>query len=260
MDWALVTGASKGIGRDIAIELAKRNWNLVLVARSKDLLMQLQEQISQKKIKIHIVVCDLTRQDSIDEMYRQIESWNITITALVNNAGFGSNGNFIELDREKELQQIQLNVLALVDLTHRFLPAMKERKKGYILNIASTAAFQSGPRMAVYFATKSFVLHFSEAIAFELRPHGISVTVHCPGATETEFGSQSGNDSTMLFAFGGMSSERVAKHAVLSMLKRKKIAIPGIHNWLICKLVPFFPRSVITNVASWINRPPFWKS
>ena len=258
MNWALVTGASKGIGRAIAVELAERGWSLVLVARSEQLLSSLQEELVNKGVDARVIVCDLTLKEDRRKVSEQIDEWKIPLLALVNNAGIGSNGAFINSQKDREVKQIELNVLALVELTHLFLPVMKEQGKGYVLNIASCAGFQPGPYMAVYFATKAFVLHFSEALAVELEPLGISVTAHCPGATDSEFAGEAGNDTSLLFAMGTMSSAKVARHAVTSMLAKKRVAVPGFQNWLGTKLVPLLPRKVVLRMASWLNKPsPF---
>lgn len=253
MKWALVTGASKGIGEAIARELSGLGWRLVLVARTEELLRQRLQELGGEQ-KHRIFVSDLTIPAERERLYAFIENENIEISALVNNAGFGSNGPFSEQDRKRELRQIELNISALVDLSHLFLGQLR-KNEGYILNIASTAGFQPGPYMAVYYATKSFVLHFSEALAIELKSTGVSVTAHCPGATESEFGKVSGNEESLLFALRVMDREIVAKHAVRAMLSRKRVAIPGWTNWLVAKSVAFLPRSTVLFFAKQLNQP-----
>ena len=230
--WALVTGASKGIGESISIDLASRGWNLYLVARSELLLLELQEKLTHEyNVKVAVRPCDLTVRKNRNELIEWVCTQE-SISVLVNNAGFGSTGAFETLSIEREIQQIELNIVALVELTHRLLPMIKSQSNGYILNIASTAGFQPGPFMAVYYATKAFVLHFSEALSVELRDSNVSVTAHCPGATESEFANVAGNDKTVLFSKMNhvMSREVVAKHAVNAMFNRKVVAIAGFRN------------------------------
>ena len=204
--------------------------------------------------------CDLTNRNERDKCIQWVNGHG-ELSALVNNAGFGSTGRFEELSIDREIQQIELNVVALVELTHRLLPIIQSQSEGYILNIASTAGFQPGPYMAVYYATKAFVLHFSEALSVELSDGNVSVTAHCPGATESEFAKVAGNDKTVLFSKFNhvMSREVVAKHAVDSMLNRKVVSIPGFRNWFVAFNVRFNPRWMIRRLAGWINQPGRWQ-
>lgn len=254
MKWALVTGASKGIGEAIAKELSDLGWNLILVARTEPLLKELAKSLGSSGKEHKIFACDLTDSMDRERLYNFVDAEKIELRALVNNAGFGSNGAFGEQDRLRELRQIELNISALVDLSHLFLGQL-EKNDGYILNIASTAGFQPGPYMAVYYATKSFVLHFSEALSIELKETGVSVTAHCPGATESEFGKVSGNDKSLLFALRVMDRNVVAKHAIRSMLARKRVAIPGLMNWFVAKSVAFTPRPLVLFFAKMLNQP-----
>lgn len=255
--WALVTGASKGIGEAIATELAERGWNLILTARSQNLLSQQQIHLQNTySIEVKYLAGDLTDMEFRTQLLQHLVDTGIVLTALINNAGYGSAGYFYTQERQWELGQIRLNIEALVDLTHQCIPLLQPQK-GYVLNIASTAAFQPGPFMAVYYATKAFVLSFSEAISVELKPMGVSVTAHCPGATESEFSKVSGNEKSMLFSKMNhiMSREVVAKHAISSMLKRKRVAIAGPQNWLFAHISKFSPRVFILKVTTWLNRP-----
>lgn len=255
--WALVTGASKGIGEAISIELASRGWNLMLVARSEVLLADLQQRLeSEYGVQVQYIGADLMQLEGRNAVLKLLKESGVVLNALVNNAGYGSAGFFHEQERQWELGQIQLNIEALVDLTHQCIPFLKPQN-GYVLNIASTAAFQPGPFMAVYYATKAFVLSFSEAISVELKPMGISVTAHCPGATESEFSKVSGNEKSMLFSKMNhiMSREVVAKHAVTAMLKRKRVAIAGPQNWIFAQISTFSPRALVLRVTAWLNRP-----
>lgn len=259
--WALITGASKGIGEAMAVDLAGRGWSLLLTARSASLLADLQTQLMNTySIDVKVFPCDLT--DRTDRV--RLIDWTLEhaeLSALINNAGFGTNGRFDEIEIDRELRQIELNISALVELTHRLLPLLKTQSKAYVLNIASTAAFQPGPFMAVYYATKAFVLHFSEAMSVELKGSSVSVTAHCPGATESEFASVAGNDKTILFSKLNhvMSREVVAKHAVDAMLARKAVAIAGFRNWLLAFTVRLNPRWLVRRLAGWINQPGRWQ-
>jgi len=256
---ALITGASKGIGESMAIELAQRGWNLILVARSRTLLEALKERLEENHgVSIEVFPCDLTVSEERKQLVSFVHSKK-TLDALINNAGFGSTGAFSTLSIERELNQIDLNISTVVALTHALIPLLIPQK-GYVLNIASTAGFQPGPYMAVYYATKSFVLHFSEALAVELKEVGVSVTAHCPGATESEFAKVAGNDKTVLFSKLNhvMPREVVAKHAIDSMLVRKVVAIAGWRNWLLTLTVRFNPRWLVRRLAGWINQPGQW--
>ena len=260
-NWALVTGASKGIGEAISVELARRGWNLLLTARSEGLLLEMQQTlIGTYNVQVVVHPCDLTNRNERREFVQWVTGHG-QLSALVNNAGFGSTGRFEKLSIDREIQQIELNVVALVELTHRLLPIIQSQPEGYILNIASTAGFQPGPYMAVYYATKAFVLHFSEALSVELSDGNVSVTAHCPGATESEFAKVAGNDKTVLFSKINhvMSREVVAKHAVDSMLNRKVVSIAGFRNWFFAFSVRFNPRWMIRRLAGWINQPGRWQ-
>ena len=259
--WALVTGASKGIGESISIDLARRGWNLLLTARSETLLLDMQKQLSAKyNVDVEVYPCDLTDRKQRTELWDWVAKHG-QLSALINNAGFGSTGKFEDIAIDREIRQIELNIVALVELTHRLIPMLRSQPESYILNVASTAGFQPGPFMAVYYATKAFVLHFSEALSVELREDNISVTAHCPGATESEFAKVAGNDKTVLFSKMNhvMSREVVAKHAVDSMLNRKVVSIAGFTNWLVACSVRFTPRWMVRTLAGWINQPGRWQ-
>lgn len=256
---ALITGASKGIGESMAEDLATRGWDLILVARSQDLLESLQVRLEKEHgISVTIYSCDLTNSSERSSLISDVLAEG-RLDALINNAGFGSTGAFQTLSIDRELRQIELNISTVVALTHALLPLLVQHN-GYVLNIASTAGFQPGPYMAVYYASKSFVLHFSEALSVELKESGVSVTAHCPGATESEFSKVAGNDKTMLFSKFNhvMSREVVAKHAIDSMLTREVVAISGWRNRLLTFTVRFNPRWLVRRLAGWINQPGKW--
>ncbi|RUS94356.1 hypothetical protein DSM107003_38890 [Trichormus variabilis SAG 1403-4b] len=182
MSTALVTGASGGIGKAFAEELAARQTNLVLIARSAEKLEEIATQLQQKhNVKVEIIAKDLTDPNATNDVFDLIKAKGLTIDLLINNAGFGDYGDFAERDGQRQLNMIQLNIMALVDLTHKFLPLMRERRSGSIINVSSIAGFQPMPYLSVYAATKAFVLSFSEALWAENRDYGVRVLVVCPG-------------------------------------------------------------------------------
>ncbi|MEH2175643.1 SDR family NAD(P)-dependent oxidoreductase [Nostoc sp.] len=188
MPTALITGASSGIGKAFAQELAARNTNLVLVARSEEKLSQLAKQLQeQHNIQVDVIVKDLTEPNAAASVFDATKAKGLTIDLLINNAGFGSYGDFAEGDGEKQVKIVQLNILALVDLTHKFLPLMRQRRSGSIINVSSITAFQPIPYLSVYAASKAFILSFSEALWAENYHYGVRILVTCPGPIETNF-------------------------------------------------------------------------
>jgi uncharacterized protein len=188
MSTALITGASGGIGKAFAQELAARQTNLVLVARSEEKLHQLAQELQQQyKVQVDVIVQDLTEPDAAGAVFDATTAKGLTIDTLINNAGFGDYGDFAKSDRTRQVKIVQLNVAALVDLTHRYLPLMRQRGSGSIINVASIAGFQPIPYLSVYAASKAFIISFSEALWAENRPYNIRVLVTCPGPTETDF-------------------------------------------------------------------------
>ena len=248
---ALVTGASGGIGLEIAKVLAREGFNLVLVARNRDALEAAAGQIEGKHtVSVHVFAADLRRREAPETIFEFLRNESIAVDALVNNAGFGVGGEFAETELTRELEMIQVNVAALTHLTKLFLPAMVKRKAGRILNVASTAAFQPGPLMAVYYATKAYVLSFSEALAEELRNSGVTVTALCPGPTRTQFADVAQIGSSRLFnAFGVAAAADVAEFGVSAMLHGRRVAIPGIKNKLVAQANRFAPRALSARVA-----------
>jgi short-subunit dehydrogenase len=252
---ALITGASFGIGVEFARIFAREGCNLVLVARSADKLRQIASELE----KVHgtrslILAADLTEPGAPAYVLDQTTRADIQVDVLVNNAGFGQYGLFAENDLEECLRQIQLNVTTLTHLTRLYLPAMLERaktehKSGAILNVASTAAFQPGPLMAVYFATKAYVLHLSEALANELHGTGITVTCLCPGATATEFHKRARATGMNLLKFGSMGAHTVAEDGYRALMAGKPVVISGFKNWLLAQSVRFSPRRLVTAIA-----------
>jgi short-subunit dehydrogenase len=236
---ALVTGASSGIGLDFARQLARDGYDLFLVARSSEKLHEIAKELGNAKV----IVADLTRADAPQKVFEA----SGPVDVLVNNAGFGLTGPFAETDLQKELEMIQVNIAALTAMTKLYLRPMVERRSGHIVNVASTAAFQAGPLMAVYYATKAYVLSFSEAIAEELRDSGVTVTALCPGPTATAFAEVAGIGDAPLFKIAApMRSDVVAKYGVRAMRRGKRIAIPGVMNRVMMQSLRVSPRRLVT--------------
>ena len=247
---ALITGASFGIGLELARIFAGEGYNLVLVARSADKLRQLASGLEKEHgTRSLILAADLTEPGAPAYVLDQTTRADIQVDVLVNNAGFGQYGMFAENDLEECLRQIQLNVTTLTHLTRLYLPAMIERKSGRILNVASTAAFQPGPLMAVYYATKAYVLHFSEAIANELQGTGVTVTCLCPGPTATEFQKRANIAGIRLTKYGCMDARTVAEDGYRALMAGKPVVISGFRNWLVAQSVRFAPRRLAAAVA-----------
>lgn len=217
---AMITGASSGIGRDMARELSRRGYDLILVARRRDRLEALQREL---KTKVRIIPCDVSKKESCFALYRQVEEQDIDV--FINNAGFGLFGAFEETDLERELELINTNIRAVHILTKLFLRKFIKRGKGHILNVASSAAFLPGPLLSSYYASKSYVLRLSEAIYEELRRRGshVRISVLCPGPVRTEFDRV----ADVRFSVKGLSSEAVARYAIDGMLRGKLIITPG---------------------------------
>ncbi len=245
--YALITGASEGIGRELARVMAERKHNLVLVARRRALLDELKQELEAKhQVSVVVLDADLTDPSQREQLFAKCAPYRIDI--LVNNAGFGSYGDFHTLDWAKERDMVELNVTALMHLTRLFLPQLVANGSGRVLNTASIAAFQPGPKMATYFATKAFVVSFSQAIAWELRKTGVSVTVLCPGPVLTGFQSVAGvNNSNMLKMMFLPTARQVAAFGYRAMMRKKRVAIEGWTNRLMVRLAKVMP--------SWILLP-----
>ena len=247
---ALITGASGGIGLELAKLFARDKYALVLVARSKSTMNQLVPELQKLgSPRVLVIGKDLAELEAPDEIFEYTERLGLAIDVLVNNAGFGARGAFSALDLDTQLDMIQLNVVALTHLTKLYLPSMMKRATAAapcrIMNVASTAAFQPGPFMAVYYATKAFVLSFSEAIAEELSGSNVTVTCLCPGATSTGFAERAGMANSKLFKVRVMDATTVAREGYAAMNAGKSLVVTGWKNKLMTLSVRFSPRSVV---------------
>ena len=248
MNTTLITGASTGIGAAFARKLAARGRNVLLVARSEDKLIALCNELGRlTSIRAQYVALDLQQPDAAAQLFEETKKRELVIDMLINNAGFGSMGDFVKLDLNRELEIIQLNIKALVDLTYRFLQPMRDRKQGTIINVASTAGFQGVPYMATYAASKAFVLSFSEALWDENRAHGVHVMALCPGVTETNFFEASGMDRPPMRTI--QTPEEVVETALRALSHQKPAVISGWTNWFTVEAERFFPRSFVIKVA-----------
>lgn len=247
---ALVTGASSGIGRVLAEKLAKRGADLVLVARREPQLRMAADDLSTRfGIRAEAVAADLSEDDARAKLEAALAEQGLQVDILVNNAGFGLRGAFVDLDRAKQLGMIDLNVHALTDLAHRFGAAMARRGAGRILNVASIAGFQPGPNMAVYYASKAYVVSFSEALYEELKPKGVTVTCLCPGATRTEFADVAGMHGTKLFEWFAGDIGPVAEAGLDGLMAGEPMVIPGLHNKAMAASVRLSPRFAVRKIV-----------
>lgn len=255
MKTALITGASGGIGKELAKVFAKKGHDLVLVARSEQALRDLAEGLQKEfGIRARVIVKDLNRTSAPWEIYGELQQESIPVDILVNNAGFGTSGPFKDTDLAAELDMLQVNIAALTHLTKLFVRDMVKRGEGKILNVASTAAFQPGPLMAVYYATKAYVLSFSEAIGTELKGTGVSVTTLCPGLTESNFQARAGIKNLKLTQIRLMDAYTVAWAGYEGLMKNKTVVIPGLTNKILVGLVRLTPRPWITRIIHWLHR------
>lgn len=251
MATALITGASGGIGLELAKIHASKGGDLVLVARNKSRLDELKNELEGKyQIKVYSIGKDLSQINSAKEVYEETREQRIQVEYLINNAGFGDYGMFAETDWNKELQMINLNITTLTQFTKLYLQDMLKRGSGRIMNVASTAAFQSGPTMAVYFATKAYVLSFSEAVDNEVSDKGVRIITLCPGATESGFQAAAAMEESNLVKGKQLPSSReVAEYGYKAMLKGKTVAIHGTMNKILAASVRFMPRSLVVKIT-----------
>lgn len=250
----LVTGASSGIGRELARLFAAAGSNLVLVARREEELSHLANELhAVHGVSARALPADLSQPAAAAAICGVLDSAGIEIDVLVNNAGFGALGSFVESSLERQLQMMQVNMTSLVELSRRLLPGMLQRSRGGVLNVASTAAFQPGPYMAVYYASKAFVLHFSEALVEEVAGTGVRVTCLAPGPVATEFAATAGLEESVLFKVGVLSAREVARAGYRGLRRGKAIVIPGLRNKLLVLALRFTPRSIVRKVVARIQ-------
>jgi hypothetical protein len=246
----LITGASSGIGCELAKLFAADKSNLVLVARRQDKLDQLATELRQDYgIQVRVLAKDLADPHSPQAIFDALAAEGVTVDVLVNNAGFGAVGPVAALPVERQMDMVQVNVAALTHLTRLFLPGIIERGRGGILNVGSTAGFQPGPNMAVYYATKAFVLSFTEALAEELVGSGVKATCLAPGPTATEFGADSGMEKFTIFKLGTMNAKTVAQAGYRGFRRGKVVVIPGLTNKLGAFSVRFVPRAWVRKLV-----------
>ncbi|MFN7803652.1 MAG: SDR family NAD(P)-dependent oxidoreductase [Planctomycetaceae bacterium] len=250
---ALVTGASTGIGAEFARRLAADGHDLVLVARSYSRLERLAAELRQQHgIRADVLAVDLTLSSSVQRIADALGHRLDEVAVLINNAGFGLSGAFVKQSEQELVELMQLNMTTLVQLCRRVLPGMQARRSGRILNVSSTAAFQPGPGFAVYCATKSFVLSFSEALAHEVRGLGITVTCLAPGPVETEFASRATMHESPLFRWGKMSVRQCVNAGYRAMQRGRRLKIPGLFNHMLAFGTRISPRRLTTALASWM--------
>jgi uncharacterized protein len=252
MSTVLITGASGGIGYELAKLFACDHFNLVLVARSEDKLRQVANELQPHGVEVKTIPLDLSSPSAPNSIFDQLQREKTAVDILINNAGFGAYGEFAQMPEAEILGQIDLNIRALTELTRLFLPPMIARRNGKIMNVASVAGFQPGPLMAVYYATKAYVISFSEAIANEVQGSGVTVSCFCPGATYTGFARRAGIEQSRLFSIGAMSAERVARDGYRALMWGRTLAISGAHNRLIAQSSRFAPRKMVTAISRWV--------
>ncbi|QNK61841.1 SDR family oxidoreductase [Pedobacter sp. PAMC26386] len=250
--YALITGASKGIGKSIALSLAHSGYHLLLVARSEDDLQLLSQSIAEiHKVQVYYLAVDLSDHKAAT----QVTTWCTHITPnlsiLINNAGYGLWGNFDELKIQEQMNMLKLNIDAVVELTHRLLPVLKQQKQAYILNVSSTAAYQAVPTLAIYAASKSFILSYSRALRHELKDGPVSVSCLCPGPTATGFSSRAGMDALAELAEKfNMTPENVAETGLKAMFRKKAEIVPGFLNKLSVFTAGLLPKSLIESITA----------
>lgn len=253
---ALITGASQGLGLEFAKICASKSMDLVLVARRGNVLIAIKEELVQKYgVKILVIESDLSKPNAPGDIYKRLVKEGVHIDILINNAGFATYGLFSELPLKDELEEVRVNVGSLLELTHLFLPAMIERKSGNVLNVASTAAFLPGPYMATYYASKAFVLSFTEALHEELKGTGVSVTALCPGPTKTGFVRRAHLENSRLFKSRLLDAHEVALQGYRGMMNGETIVIVGLRNKVAVWMMRFLPRSVLSAVVRNTQKP-----
>jgi short-subunit dehydrogenase len=254
---AIVTGASSGMGVEYAKLFAKDGHELVLVARREGRLAALAAEIEKAhQVRAHVVAADLAAPAGVSRVVDEVKRLGLEVEFLVNDAGFAASGAFSESDLEHLLDLVKVNVIALLALTRAFLPGMIARRRGRILNVGSTAGFVPGPFMAVYYASKAFVNSFTEALSYELRGTGVTVTVSCPGATATEFAAVAGNERSLLFRLGAADAADVAREGYRAMMRGDPLVVHGLKNRLLIQSLRVSPRRTIRKFAAALNPAP----
>jgi len=249
-----VTGASSGIGWELAKLFAADGSALVLVARRKEKLEELAGELTRIGVTVRVVAEDLAQAAAPSRIFKSLCADGVAIDVLVNNAGFGARGDFADLTLDRQQEMIDVNVSALTKLARLFLPGMVERRRGGILNVASTAGFQPGPHMAVYYATKAYVLSFSESLAEEVRGAGVRVTCLAPGPTRTGFVAEAGMEGTRLFRLGAMSAAAVARAGHRAFRAGRTLVVPGLTNKIAAASVRFSPRPLVRKLVGKLNQ------
>lgn len=250
----LITGTSSGIGRELAKIFAAAGSDLVLVARREEELSNLADELrAVHAVTARVLPADLSQPAAAAAVCEVLDESGVDVDILVNNAGFGAHGTIAELSLERQLQMMRVNMVSMVDLSRRLLPGMIERGWGGILNVASTAAFQPGPHMAVYYATKAFVLHFTEALAQELAGTEIKVSCLAPGPVATGFAAAAGIEESVLFKVGVLDARKVAWAGYRGLRRGKAVVVPGLRNKLLVLALRFTPRSVVRRVVARIQ-------
>lgn len=256
MDYALITGASSGIGLEFAKVFASNKINLVLVARSVDKLNSLANELeSNFSIKVEVINIDLSISDNIFILYEKISELRIKIKYLINNAGFGLKGEFTDLNLSEQQDMLRLNVETLTTLCWIFGKSMKKNKSGYILNVASVAGFFPGPYMSVYYATKSYVVSFSIALAEELNKYGVVVNVLCPGPTKSNFADNAKMENSSLFKLTKLATAKdVAEYGYNQLIKEKKVSIYGLNNKFIVFISKITPSFIFNKIITFLHK------
>lgn len=252
----LITGASSGIGLELAKCFAAAGCRLVLVARNTEALEKLAEELRREnKIEVVVLPADLSSPETSKRIFQELSSQKISVDVLVNNAGFGLHDAFVKLPLQRQLEIIQVNVMALTELTGLFLPGMIERRRGGILNVASVAGFLAGPHMAVYYASKAFVVSFTEALAEEIAGSGVIVSAFCPGATETNFSQVARGQNSRKSKTIKMPAEQAARYGHQAFRKKQIVSIPGFQNRFLVFLIRILPRWAVRKAANCYNKP-----
>ena len=257
MSTALITGATEGIGLELARVFANDGWDLVIVARSRERLDQTASDLRATGRTVTTFAFDLSLDGAAQSLFDAVQAAGVRVDALVNNAGIATHGKFVDIPAVDELAMLHLNVVALTQLTKLYVQLMVARGSGNVLMVASTSAFQPGPYMAAYYATKSYVLSLAEALEVELRGTGVRITALCPGATHTGFTRRAKMSSeSRLFRFNGMNPRRVALAGYRGMREGRLIVVPGFINNVLAFVVRISPRKIVSRIVGWLNQVP----